>query len=210
MNIRRRPVAVFLVCALAVAATAASAHEQVRIVGNMAISFSERPTASDAVEALGDPDQPVFYGPGWEVVLDHVGFGGNYMVTFSRDPLDRWSVDWMTEGLFLSYHPVGAGHVVDPFVHIAVGSAGRAVAEQDSHDVDDPVALSIFPMFSAGLAFDLHGFLFGGRLAYVPEAGAPPWSDLEAYPVDRFQAAFYGGIALGGHQGRGSRRARPR
>lgn len=103
---------------------------------------------------------------------------------------------------FLSYHPLGAGHIVDPFVHIAVGSAGRVVSEEESDDVDTPVALSIFPMFSAGLAFDLHGFLIGGRLSYVPEAGAPPWCDLEAYPVEHFQVALYGGIALG-HAPRG-------
>ncbi len=196
MGNRRRSAVVFLVAlAAATAATKASALEQVRIVGNMALPFSERPTAGEAIDAFAEPDQPLFYGPGWEVVVDHIGFGGNYMVSFSRDSLDRWSVDWMTEALFLSYHLVGAGHFVDPFVHVAVGSAGRA--GEEGPDVDTPVLVSIFPMLSAGLAFDLHGFYFGGRLAFIPEAGAPPWSDLESYPVERFQVAFFAGVALG-------------
>ncbi len=208
---RRRSAVVFLVALAAAAAAAkASGLEQVRIVANMALPFSERPTIGEAIDEFADPDQPVFYGPGWEVVFDHVGFGGNYMVSFFRDSLDRRSIDWMAEGLFLSYHLTGAGHFVDPFVHIAVGSAGRVVTGEDARDVDNPVAASIFPMFSAGLAFDLHGFFVGGQLAYIPEAGAPPWSDLESYPMEHFQVAFYGGIALGGHKHESPHRGRPR
>ena len=210
MNGRRSAVVFLVALAAAATATKASALEQVRIVANMALPFSERPTIGEVIDEFVDPDRPVFYGPGWEVVLDHIGFGGNYMVSFFRDSLDRRSVDWMAEGLFLSYHLVGAGHFVDPFVHIAVGSAGRVVTDKDDHDVDTPVAVSIFPMLSAGLAFDLHGFFFGGRLAYVPEAGAPPWSDLESYPVDPFQVAFYGGIALGDREHKSPHHSRPR
>ncbi len=194
------------VLAAFLAAGVAFGNGQVRLVGNMAAHFSDEPSAREAADAFAGADRPLFYGPGWEVVLDHVGFGGNYMVRFFRDDVEQWWVDWVAEAFFVSYHLLSAGHLFDPYVQLAIGTAGRAAADDDG----DPVSLSVFPMVAAGLALDLNGFLIGGRIAWIPETSPPPGSDLETYPLDHVQVAFCGGIAIGGHRHRQGPHERPR
>ncbi len=200
-------IAVVMIVAV-LAAGAASGDTQVRVVANMATHFDERPSAGEAFDAFGRTGQPVFYGPGWEVLFDHVGLGGNYMVRFFEDDLNTWWVDWVGEALFLSYHFVGAGHMFDPYVSFAVGGAGRSIAEHDEGG-GEPVYLSIFPVLTAGLSFDLQGFLIGGRLAYIPDVGAVPGTDIAIYPLERFQVAFYGGVAIGAHRRHEQARPQP-
>jgi hypothetical protein len=143
----------------------------------------------------------VFYGVGWEAIFDHIGVGGNYMVRFFEDGLQQDWLDWVSDVLFLSYHFRGAGRTFDPYVSFAVGTAGRGLVEHDA-DQDEPAFLSIFPVLAAGLSLDLHGFLVGGRLSYIPDVGTVPGSDIDVYPLDQFQVALYGGIAIGGHRRR--------
>lgn len=201
--------AMVAVLAAVLAAGPAFANSQVRLVGNMALHFSEQPSACEAFDAFAEAERPLFWGPGWEVLLDHVGFGGNYMVRFFEDSADQWWVDWVTEAFFVSYHLLRAGHTLDPYVQLAIGTAGRAMAEDKDSD-GEPVSLSAFPMVAAGLSFDLNGFLIGGRVSWIPEVSPPPGSDVEIYPVEHVQVAFYGGIAIGGHRDGSDARERPR
>jgi hypothetical protein len=181
-----------------IAAGITAAETQVRITGSTALHFAERPAAREAIDAFSRTDRDFFCGPGWELLLDRVGLGGNYLVRlFEDDAQVRW-VDWVSEALFVSYHAFGAGFPLDAFVHAGLGTAGRAVADERGRD-QDPVYVSIFPMLVAGLGLDLDGFLFGGRFTWIPETSPPAGTEIVGYPVEQYQVALYAGIALGGH-----------
>ena len=188
-----------LIAALFVAATTAGFSEtQVRLTGQISLDFAQRPSVKEATDAFGDNQELLMWGPGWEVIIDHISLGGNYLVNFFRDDTQDWWLDYYSEPLYVGYHLLGARSFVDPFVQVGIGSAGRVYLEDEKEPVGhDPLYLSIFPFVSGGLAVDLDGFVIGGRWAYYPTITPPPATDFDNYPLDNFQVSFFAGIAIG-------------
>jgi hypothetical protein len=208
---------------LLVSAVSVSAREQVRFSFNLAADFIERPTLG-AVQTAFDDHAKVFWGPSWEVILDNVGFGMHYLVKFDRlttgqeYPLYDWSLDWLGD-LYLSYHIFGVGRLLDPFIEIGFGNAGRvdldatygywvedASGEWDymhewhpSHSRGAVSNMSLFPYIGAGLALDFDGIVLGARINYRPLVLPIPGTQFYDYPLTNIQVGFSAGIALGGH-----------
>jgi hypothetical protein len=170
---------------------------QVRLTGQLALDFAERPSVREAAQAFADAEHQILWGPGWEVIMEHVSLGGTYLVSFFRDETSGWWLDWYGEPLYVGYHLFGAGSFIDPFMHIGLGSAGRVSLESEPDATQDPLYLSIFPFVAGGLALDLDGFVIGGRLSYYPLLTPPPATDFGNYPLDNFQVALFAGVALG-------------
>ena len=169
--------------------------------------FSYLPAADQAVSALLADANPR-WGLGWEVVLRKIGFGGTYLVRFFQDDQSDWLFDWWGEPFYISYHLFGGGAFIDPFVSAGVACAGGL-------NMDNPptisytrhpftevwdlsgLALSLFPMLTAGLAVDLDGFTVGARMNYIPFQSPIPATEIAAYPVGQFQIVAYVGVTLG-------------
>jgi hypothetical protein len=196
----KRMITVVVFAGLLVAATAA-AEVQVRLTGSVALHFDEASSAGEPSNAFSLSDGEFFGGPGWEILVNHTGIGGNYLVSFFEDGAGVRYVDWVSEALFLSFHLFDPDFPLDPFVHLGLGAAGRSVAD-DRDQQNDPATVSLFPMLVAGLGLDLGGLLVGTRLTWAPTAGPPTATDIVGYPVREYQVAFYGGVALEGHRGR--------
>ena len=61
------------------------ADGQVRVTGNLALDFVERPSVQQVLDSFKNKDQPFFWGFGWEVVFSKVGLGGLYDTNFYED-----------------------------------------------------------------------------------------------------------------------------
>ena len=196
---------------------------QFRLATNAAADFADRPSLQDLQSNIDDPAN-VFYGIHWEVITaGTVGFGMHGLVRFTSLPfafadqsLTMWWLDWIGE-LFVSLHIFGGGVVVDPFLEIGYGNAGRAELyddiagtwSQDANDLwyyrwneqsyNNPRNLSLYPFVAAGVALDLQSFLIGLRITYRPIAHQIPGTQIANYPLKNIQASLFGGIAFGGH-----------
>ena len=190
--------------ALLVAAAAVHSDTQVRLSGHLALGFAERPSVREVAEAFSDSGRPFLWGPGWEVILDHVSLGGTYLVSFFQDGTPAWWLDWYAEPLYLGYHLFGAGSLIDPFVQIGLGSAGRVILEEQPPVDRDKLYISVFPFVAGGFVLDLDGFVIGSRIAAYPAVSPPPATDFSNYPLDNFQVSLFASVGIGGSRGHGS------
>ena len=210
-----------LLAIMALAATSVMADPQVRIAGNVAADFAQRPTLEDVRTGFDDQGE-IFWGLHWEIITDRVGFGWHTLVKFDqvetglKDPMYDWSLDWLGD-FYVAYHFFGGGALVDPFLEVGFGNAGRVDIDDDGgtwtkvdgdweYEVDewDPTEesvmnLGLYPYIGGGVAFDLGGLLLGARVSYRPTVIPVPATQFEVYPLTNFQVAVFGGVALGGH-----------
>lgn len=214
----------FAVACLMTLPSGAFADAQFRMAAEAGTDFSERASYVDIGSSFNDPTE-VFEGMHLEVITPHVlGFGLRGLIRFTEgvDSLadtsqSGWMFDWNGE-LFLSGHPFGGGKLVDPFLEIGCGVAGRYISSATYAGVwnegddglwtyewlDNPgnevTNLSIFPFVAAGVAFDLSGFLIGARVSYRPVVASLVATPIAAYPLTRFHIDVFGGVAFGGHR----------
>ena len=203
MNRRKAAVPALLV----IAAVAAGADTEVRIIANFARDFAEQPSVEEAAGSFTSDDESHFWGPGWEVIMDNVGLGGDLMVNFPQEQTGDWWLDWYGEPLYLSYHFFGAHSFIDPFIRFGLGSAGRVWLQKEDPAAADRLYLSIFPALGAGASLGLDRFLMGGRMVWFPTISPPPGTNFENYPLGSVQISLFAGVALGGD---GKRRHGPR
>ena len=164
--------------------------------GTAACDFATLPHTEREYRGYDNLEQPL-WGIGWEVVLQHIGLGGTYMVNFSHDDQDRDMLNWYGQGFFISYHFLGGGAFLDPFIQAGAGCAGRVLLRnrEDYRELD--LHISIFPYLSAGVALDLDGFTFGGKVNYVPFQSDLPVTDILPQPVGSFQVQLFAGVTFG-------------
>jgi hypothetical protein len=177
------------------------AETEVRITANLARDFAEKPSVSDTSGAFSSSDPANFWGPGWEVIIDNLGLGGDYMVSFQKQATGDWWLDWYSEPIFVSYHFFGAFAFVDPFVRLSLGSAGRVWLQSEDPVVGDRLYVSLFPAASVGLSVGLEHFVVGGKMTWFPSVSPPPATRLQEYPLGNFQVALFAGVSLGGRRG---------
>ena len=154
-----RFVAIGTAATLLVAGAATSAADpQVRLTGVLGAQFAERPAVEEVVDTFSEDAELMLWGTGWEVILNHIGLGADYLVSFhSPEDGSQW-FDWYGHGLLVSYHPFRAGFFIAPFVGFGVAAAGRLNMDDAPPPGLDNLYLSIFPVVSGGLALDLNGF----------------------------------------------------
>jgi len=198
------------------------ADGQFRLAGNTSTQVDTLPSGGLAEwEALIVPNQETMTGWSWEVVFDRLGLGMHYGVRFnnpvieSEAPVD-WYMDWKGD-FFLSYHILGGGSVIDPFVEFGWGNVGTALVSPSEYyeypdwedEVEDgsAVALGFYNYFAGGVAVDLNGLLLGAKISYIPSEIAGPVSapSIDRYELSQFEVSIFGGVALGGHRGGRSR-----
>ncbi len=217
---RRIMLLICIVCIFVFTAAGAFARDQVRLGFNLAAQFAERPTLF-SVQSAFDDRAKIFWGPSWEVIIDNVGFGMNYLVKFDRlstgleYPSYDWSLDWLGD-LFVSYHVFGVGRLLDPFIAVGFGNAGRVDVDANngywvetspgewdyvygSHTGQGVVSnMSLYPYIGAGLALDLGGVVLGSRVDYRPFVMPVPATQFPDYPLTNIQVVFTAAFALGG------------
>ena len=190
--------------------------------GAIATDFADNPSL-ESVKSSFDDNTNFYWGWYWEVLLNRFGFGMHYMVKFDKlvtgydDPLYDWSLDWNGD-LFLSFHVLGGGFFLDPFIEIGFGNVGRVDLDNDDGDWRwsesgwvyqippwNPAErgglsnLSLYPYAAAGLALDLDGFLVGAKFTYRPFVISIPVTQFADYPLKSFQLTVFAGVAFGGH-----------
>ncbi len=162
-------------------------------------SFQQNPTANQVVNAFTTQNQPLYWGLGFEVTHRHLGIGGTYTVDFVRTATGDWWLDWYGEAVHLSYHLFGRRVLLDPFVSVGLGSAGRVALGPfpTSTPSNPPLLLSIFPVLSGGLGLDLDGFYVSAKASYLPVISPPPATAFENVPLGHVQVVVAVGVALG-------------
>ena len=168
----------------------------VHVTGDVSANFLGGSTTQQIVNTFAIGDQPLFWGFGWEVILGTSGFGGDYMVSFFGDAGSQWWVDWYAPALFLSFHPIGPNHIVDPFLQVGIGSAGRVMLRGMSWTPSSDLMISIFPYVGGGLNFNLDGLLLGVKAMYTPFNAEIPVTNIPAYPLGTFQVTLSAGFAI--------------
>ena len=199
------------------------ADGQFRLAGNMSTQVETLPTGSVAEwQALVIPNEQTMTGWSWEVVFDHLGLGMHYGVRFNEPVTETesstdWYMDWKGD-FFLSYHVLGGGSLVDPFVEFGWGNVGTAlVSTHEYYDYPDweeevehgsAVALGFYNYFAGGVAVDLNGLLLGIKVSYTPSEIAGPITEpsIQRYALSPFEVSLFGGVALGGHRNERNRR----
>ena len=192
----------FLVLVLALAALGMPCFAgAVHLTGIISADFLGDNAPHQSINTFTVGGQPLFWGLGWEVIVNHFGFGGDYMVSFHQDAGERWWLDWNAPALFLSFHPLGGKSFLDPFLQAGVGSSGRVfLAPQPVSAGPGPgqdLSLSLFPFVGAGLALNLEGLLLSAKAVYTPYASQVPVTDIPAYPMGKFQVTLSAGVSLG-------------
>jgi hypothetical protein len=185
-----------LVLTLALAGGACFA-DGVYLTGRAMADFLQPPSAQSVVQSLAGPDQPRFWGFGWEVIRRHVGFGGEYLVDFFQDSGTQWWLDWYGQPFFISFHVFDARSFIDPFIQLGVGCAGRVLLERWAAPATENLFISIMPCLSAGLNLDLDGFLLGAKVTWAPFLTPPPATHFENVPLGTIQCTLTAGLALG-------------
>jgi hypothetical protein len=186
-----------LVLALALLSLPAFAGA-VRLTTDFSADFLPGAPATQSVATLTVGDQPVLWGFGWEVIPWKTGFGGDYMVSFSREAVTGWWLDWYAPALFLGWHPIGPNRFVDPSIQVGVGCAGRVRLSGAPETASEAsLSLAVFPFVGAGLNLNLDGLLVGARATYTPYRMSIPVTAIPAYRLGTFQVMVTAGIALG-------------
>ena len=197
------------------------ADTQVRFGIDTAAMLSSEPSLEAVRDSFAERSN-VLTGLHWEIIHDQLGYGGHALVRFDQQPAVagtyEWTMDWDGD-LFLSLHLAGTGQLLDPFVELGAGSAGRVYLDdhedgawvQDAYGAwhyqtdgcpgnEGVASLSLFPYVAAGLALDLHGLLVGTRVCYRPWNEPVPATQYPVYPLTPVQVTLFGGVALGGHR----------
>ncbi|MEE8440309.1 MAG: hypothetical protein V3S41_01210 [Spirochaetia bacterium] len=193
------------------------ADGQFRLAGNTATQVDALPTDNPAEwQELLIPTDQTMTGWHWEVIFNYLGLGMHYGVRFNDSVISTespgdWYVDWKGD-FFLSYHVLGGGSIVDPFVEFGWGNVGTALVSSpefaDYPNWEDEVArgaavaLGFYNYFAGGLAVDLNGLLLGAKVSYIPSelAGPVTGGSIERYALAPFEVSLFGGVALGGHR----------
>lgn len=193
------------------------ADGQFRIAGSIATPVDALPTDNMAEwHEMVIPTDQTMTGWHWEVIFNRLGLGMHYGVRFSEQGIDTasptdWYVDWKGD-FFLSYHVLGGGSTVDPFVEFGWGNVGTALVSSAEYpdypdwedEVEDgtAVALGFYNYVAGGVAIDLNGLLLGAKVSYIPSEliGPIPDGSIERYALAPFEVSFFGGVALGGHR----------
>jgi hypothetical protein len=171
--------------------------DAVHITGDLTADFPPGASAQQIVSAFGDGSQPMLWGFGWEVILGHMGFGGNYQVRF-QNPDSTWWLDWYAPALYLSLHPLGANRFLDPFVQVGVGNAGRVWLEGMPFPAfNDQLMLSLFPFVAVGLGLNIDGLLLAAKVAYTPFNAPIPVTYIPVYPLGTLQVTLTAGLSIG-------------
>lgn len=201
-----------------------SADPGIQIVGLGVAGFADTPESIDAVarEYRSTPTDQLFSGVEAEVWLsDRLGLGGRYvarLINFEIDPAvsagtDNWWLDSFSDA-FVSYHLFGTGSFLDPYVRYGLGIALRSDLASDAYlDANDEwtkygesetaydqiVNASLYQYLGVGGQINLGGLVLGVGLNYT--ILNTPVSDefgrgYTVYPLERFEARLYGGIAL--------------
>ena len=192
----------FLVLALALAALGMPCFAgAVHLTGIVSADFLGGSPPPQSINTFTAGDQPLFWGCGWEVIINHFGFGGDYMVSFSQDAGEHWWLDWYAPALFLSFHPLGGRSFLDPFLQVGIGSSGRVFLDQRAASMGpgpaQDLSLSLFPFVGGGLALNLESLLLSAKVVYTPYSSQIPVTDIPGYPMGRFQVTLSAGISLG-------------
>jgi hypothetical protein len=184
--------------ALALCCLALSGHSETRVDLTAVIGkdFIGSPSLDQAAEALA-ADQPLL-GFGWDVVLGHIGLGGEYLIDFNEETKDAWTLDWQGQAIYASYHFLGARMPIDPFVDAGLGCAGR-VFLGPAEATGDRLTLTLYPFASAGAALELQGLRVGAKLSYALDRSPVPVTSIPLYPLGRFQVSAFAGVSIGGH-----------
>lgn len=172
---------------------------RVHVTGEAVASFQRQPSAGDVIASFTTSRQPLYWGIGYEIVFRHLGFGGVYAVDFTQNSTDEWWFDWYGEAFYLSYHLFGHRTLVDPFVTVGLGSAGRVYLGPApvSSPAQPTLLLSLFPVVSGGLGLDLSGLYLSLKLSYLPVVSPPPATSFEVVPVGHFLAVASAGVTFG-------------
>lgn len=181
----------FAITCLALSAFPDGKADLTAVVGR---DFAASPSLDQAARALGA--ETPFGGLGWEVILGNMGIGGDYTVLFSQDASSDWRLDWETQPIYASYHILGPGSLIDPFVDAGLGCAGN-VCLGPSQDAGRGLALTIYPFVSAGAALELNGLRLGAKLSYDLGQSAIPVTEIPEYPLGRFQLSAFAGFSVG-------------
>jgi hypothetical protein len=188
----------FLVLIVALAALGGPCFAgAVHLTGDVAADFLTAQSAQQIVNTFAVGDQPLLWGFGWEVILNQMGFGGDYTVSFFRDQGAQWWLDWYAPAIGLSFHPLGGNRIVDPFLQVGIGSAGRVNFKRGGYYSTQDLYLSIFPFVTGGLSLNLDGLLLGAKVTYTPYNSPIPVTDIPAYPLGKFQVTLTAGISIG-------------
>lgn len=171
------------------------AEATVSLSGIASVDVSSQLSLDQAITAFQTKDP--FGGIGWEVTIDQIGFGGTYLVKFFQDRGSDWWLDWYGAGVYVSYHLLGGGSSIDPFIRTGLGCAGRVLLEYNPA-VSDPLAISLFPFVGAGADVRLGALNLGATVDYIPKSGPIPATAIAAYPLGQFQASVLVGFKLGG------------
>jgi hypothetical protein len=169
----------------------------VRLTGNLSADIFGSASTEQSVSTFAVGGQPLFWGFGWEVILGKVGFGGDCAVSFFQDAGAQWWLDWLAPALFASYHPLGANTLLDPFVEVGLGCAGRVMLARRPMHTAQGLELSLYPFVAGGLNLNLDGLLVGAKLAYTPYASPIPVTDIPRYPLGSLQLTMSAGVSLG-------------
>jgi hypothetical protein len=190
----RLPVVMAMLIALSTPCFASAVH----LTGDLTADFLGPTSADQIITTFTVGDQPLFCGMGWEVILDRIGFGGTYMVDFFKDASADWWLDWYAPALFLSFHPIGANWILDPFVEVGFGSAGRvSLGSGMGTAASEPLALSLFPYVAGGLSLNLDALLISAKIAWTPYNFPIPVTSIPAYPLGTVQVTLGAGLAIG-------------
>jgi hypothetical protein len=169
----------------------------VHLTGDLSADFLGAASAEQIISAFSVGNQPLFAGFGWEVILDRVGFGGDLMVNFFRDTAGSWWLDWYAPALYLSFHPLGANWILDPFIQVGAGCAGQVLLDRTCMPDNPNLSLSLFPFVAAGLALNLDGLLLSAKAAYTPYKAPVPVTSIPAMDLGLLQVSLSAGLSLG-------------
>jgi hypothetical protein len=168
----------------------------IHVTADLSADFGADATAQAVISTFSLGSQPLLWGCGWEIIPDRVGFGGSYDVSFFQEEGSGWWLDWECPAVFMSYHPLGANRLLDPFLQVGAGCAGRVNLGMGAGGVYDNLFLSLYPFAAGGLALNLDGLLLQVKGSYTPYNGAIPVTDFSTYPLGKFQVTLSGGLAL--------------
>ena len=187
-----------IVLALALVPAAIPFAGAVHLTTDLSADFLQGTSAQQIVATFGVADQPLLWGFGWEVIPGHMGFGGDYQVSFSQDAAAGWWLDWYAPALYLSYHPVGGRRFLDPFLEVGMGCAGRVFLSALPNTVlNRSLYLALFPFVAGGLSLNLDGLLVGAKVTYTPWKAQIPVTSIPVDPLGTFQVTFTAGVSLG-------------
>jgi hypothetical protein len=189
-----------IIVLLAVSSAAAFGRTRVYLTGAGAANFASTPSAAEVASTFTTASQPLYWGFGWEVVRNHIGLGGLYTADFQQTAASDWWLDWYGQAIFVSYHLFARRTLLDPFVNVGVGSAGRVYVSSYEYapmPPDSRLLLSVFPFVSAGLGIDLDGLYAGAKATYLPAISPPPATSFQNVPLGTVQVTLFCGIALG-------------